>query len=116
MRGILLSLKPYRWIRRDSISCGTDRQADEDPLHCAPQFRELKFDGVSLNAQPLFLAGFSGLFKSTDFGETWTDLKTLPVTRIMDLAVSAAVANDFCVSIRVAAEHTPRALILWYSI
>ena len=41
------------------------------------------------------MGGFDGLFKSTDGGRRWSQLETLTVGRIVDLAISPDLGNDY---------------------
>ena len=64
-----------------------DEQGDRRGL---PQFTVLRVaqDGS------LFLAGYDGLFHSTDDGTTWTEIETLPQTLLIDFDISPDFVND----------------------
>lgn len=75
-----------RWTKQAlGISC--DGQADE-PGYNVPHFRHLKISKRFQEDGTLFLAGFDGLFKSTDGGRVWTQLETLPVSLIRGIGLS----------------------------
>ncbi len=57
-------------------------------------FRELKVSDHFSNDGTVFLATFEGMFRSTDYGNTWIELETRPPTLIMDVALSPAFAQD----------------------
>lgn len=64
----------------------TDKQADV-PKHLSPYFSRVEITGQ--DRQTLFLAAFTGLFKSTNGGHSWQELETRPVRIIKGLALSA---------------------------
>jgi len=74
-------------IQGRGISC--DPQADQD-TSWVPHYRDLEFGDVSQT--DWFLAGFNGLFRSEDSGESWVQLETLPVSLIRGFGISPA--ND----------------------
>ncbi|MGD2148147.1 MAG: YCF48-related protein, partial [Anaerolineae bacterium] len=65
----------------------TDRQAD-DSLFRSPQFRYLRASSAVGEDGTLFLAGFDGLFRSTDRGLTWVEVQTTSAEMVFALGVS----------------------------
>ena len=65
----------------------TDNQADS-PEYRSPYFTEISVPRYFDKDKTLFLAGFDGLFKSIDAGETWTELETLSVGLIKGMATA----------------------------
>lgn len=65
----------------------TDEQADTEQYK-SPHFRDLRISKTFGQDKTIFLAGFDGLFKSTDGGRVWTQMETLAVRLITGLAVS----------------------------
>jgi len=78
------------------VTC--DVQANTEAYR-SPHFRQLKVSNAFAEDGTVFLAGFDGLFKSTDGGRTWMQLETLPVRLIKGLGVSPADEYDFSVMI-----------------
>ena len=74
----------------------TDKQADED-LYRSPNFRDIRVSGNFADDRTLFVGGFDGLFKSTDGGENFIQLETLPVGMIRRLAVSENSNNTLSI-------------------
>jgi photosystem II stability/assembly factor-like uncharacterized protein len=83
------------WIKYDA-GLSTDEQADTEKYR-SPHFRQVKI--VTNGNQTMFLAGFDGLFKSTDDGRNWREMETLPVSQIKGLAVSPANNDTYSVAI-----------------
>jgi photosystem II stability/assembly factor-like uncharacterized protein len=74
----------------------TNEQAD---LLDAPQFTEIQVASGAAAGQPrLFLAGFDGLFRSTD-GRSWEEVETQLSSNIASLALSPAYADDQTVAV-----------------
>jgi len=74
----------------------TDKQANTVKYH-SPQFRQI---AIANDAhQTMFLAGFSGLFKSAYGDQHWKELETLPVSLIKGLDVSSSENDDYSVAI-----------------
>jgi len=67
-------------------------QADETQFH-SPHFSELAISPAFNQDKTLFLAGFNGLFKSTDGGNIWHELETLSPQLITSLAISPNYQN-----------------------
>ena len=74
----------------------TDEQANTVKYH-SPQFRKIAVADDEANT--LFLAGFTGLFKSANHGKSWKELETLPVSLIKGLDVSPSDGDDYSVAI-----------------
>jgi len=79
-------------VRNAGLSC--DKQADE-PGFQVPQFRDLDAEAD----QDWFLAGFNGLFRSENFGESWTMLDTMPVSLIRGFDVSVSSTGDHAIAV-----------------
>ncbi len=83
------------WELRDKgLSCND--QADIDAFG-VPHFRELAIGGGQAN--DLFVAGFDGLFRSSDSGSHWVQVEALPVSLVRGLAVSSANGENHAVGI-----------------
>jgi len=67
----------------------TDRQSHSIKYH-SPSFRGAVFSGGYPRDKTLFLAGFDGLFVSTDAGHSWQQAEVLPVRLIKALATGDA--------------------------
>jgi photosystem II stability/assembly factor-like uncharacterized protein len=65
-----------------------DKQANST-MYKSPHFRDLQLSNTFAIDKTIYLAGFDGLFKSTDGGRKWHQLETLPVKLIKGLAVSS---------------------------
>src|SRR5207253_2425366 len=76
--------------RRDGLT--TNVQADL--LHRS-QFSNIRV-AASRGGQKatLFLAGFDGLFRSPDGGQSWHEVQTQPASIVMGIAVSPTYAKD----------------------
>jgi len=72
------------WIKYDA-GLTIDKQADTSKYR-SPYFRQVQF--ATGDNQLMFLAAFTGLYRSTDNGRSWRELETLPVSLIKGLAVS----------------------------
>jgi photosystem II stability/assembly factor-like uncharacterized protein len=59
-----------------------------------PDFSRLAVSPGFADDRTVFLAGFDGLFRSTNGGRTWRQTRTLPMTNIVGLAVSPDYPND----------------------
>ncbi len=75
-----------------------DPQADQAKFR-QPHFSKLGISSAFSQDKTLFLAGFNGLFKSTDAGCTWKKLETLSSRIITTVAVSPDYENDSTVAI-----------------
>lgn len=78
------------------VSC--DSQADSDEFNTA-HFKQVKVSNDYEHDGTVFLAGFDGLFKSTDQGLAWSQLETLSVGLIKGLGISPAYDGDFSLTI-----------------
>lgn len=80
-----------RWTRT-SENLTTDTMADDLGR---PHFTAVEASVAAGNETPtLFVAGFDGLFRSTDGAESWEELTTQDSTNIGALAVSPAYPDD----------------------
>jgi photosystem II stability/assembly factor-like uncharacterized protein len=68
-------------------------QANSDKYR-SPHFRSVRAAKSPSKDKFVFLAGFDGLFKSTNAGHNWFELETLPVGLIKGLAVSPGSGNN----------------------
>ena len=68
-------------------------QADEKGFQ-RPHFSDLAISPSFNSDRTLFLAGFNGLFKSTDGGSQWSELDALSSRIVLGLAISPNYAND----------------------
>ena len=64
-----------------------------------PYFSELQISPAFTQDRTLFLAGYNGLFKSTNGGQQWKELDTLSAKTIVALDVSPDYANDSTLAI-----------------
>jgi photosystem II stability/assembly factor-like uncharacterized protein len=74
----------------------TDKQADSVEYQ-SPHFRQIKITGN--DSQTMFLAAFTGLYKSTNGGHSWSEMETRPVNLIRGIAVSPASKDTFRIAI-----------------
>jgi len=72
-------------IKNRGLSC--ENQADSGAFK-VPHFRDLETGGTA--GSDWFLAGFDGLFRSADDGDSWIQVETFPVSLIRGFAVSPA--------------------------
>ncbi len=78
------------WTRsREGLT--VDPQAN---LFKEPHFSDLHFSSNYNNDKTIFLAGFDGLFQSTDGGRVWSQIDTLSSKIIVGLGLSPDYAND----------------------
>ncbi len=84
--------------KRSSNGLTKDDQADEPKFHF-PHFSYLSISKAFDRDQTLFLAGFNGLFKSTDGGKVWRELETLSTRAITSVAISPNYQNDSTIAI-----------------
>jgi photosystem II stability/assembly factor-like uncharacterized protein len=87
-----------RTWRRYNAGVTCDDQANSIEYK-SPHFTHLRVSNGFEEDGILFLAGFDGLFKSIDKGQTWTQLETLPIGLITGMDISPADENDFLVTI-----------------
>jgi hypothetical protein len=81
-------------IRNQGVSC--DNQADSYAAG-VPHFRDL--EAGEAHQTDWFLAGFDGLYRSDDKGESWVQFETLPVSLIRGLGVSSATGHKYAVAV-----------------
>lgn len=91
--GIFISTDKGKTWQKSSEGLTKTSQADE-PLFSAPHFDHLKGTQSFAQDKTLYLAGFNGLFKSTDGGQTWQELYTLSIRAVTALGVSPNYAKD----------------------
>ncbi len=65
----------------------------------SPNFIDLRISKSFKKDRTLFLGGFDGLFKTTDRGNLWTQMETLPLKLIAGLAVSPGTTNNAALAI-----------------
>lgn len=94
--GVFRSTDGGNTWKKTSKGLTTDAQADQFNV---PHFTELSFSKTLEKDQTVFLAGFDGLFKSTDGGYSWRQLDTLLPSLIMALEVSPGYQDDSTVMI-----------------
>jgi photosystem II stability/assembly factor-like uncharacterized protein len=70
-----------------------DEQADVAAF-TEPHFRMVRFSPHFTQDRTLYLAGFNGLFQSTNAGKQWQELETLSTRTITALAISPNYAKD----------------------
>jgi photosystem II stability/assembly factor-like uncharacterized protein len=75
-----------------------DNQADDNKFNL-PHFSYLELSQHFNKDNTLFLAGFNGLFKSTDGGHNWQELETLSTRVITSIAISPNYENDSTLAI-----------------
>jgi len=78
-------------IAEAGVTCD-DQPYGEAQYADAPQFRELAISNGFAEDGTVFLAGFDGLFRTSDQGERWVQVETLPVGTIKGLDVSGSTA------------------------
>ena len=64
-----------------------------------PYYSELQLSPAFASDRTVFLAGYNGLFKSSDGGQKWQELDTLSAKSIVGLGISPDYANDSTVAI-----------------
>lgn len=79
-----------QWVNSDT-GLSRDPQANEMEV---PHFEDLEISDDFQSDGIAFLGGFDGLFRSRDGGNTWTELETLSLGTIIDLAISPTLAED----------------------
>jgi photosystem II stability/assembly factor-like uncharacterized protein len=75
-----------------------DKQADL-PQFNLPHFSDLRVSNDFNNDQTIFLAGFKGLFKSTNGGKNWQEMESLSARMIVGLAISPNYKNDSTIAV-----------------
>lgn len=78
------------WILQDK-GLKKNSQADE---YNDPHFTEVVVPADYARHGEAFIAGFAGLFKTTDSAQTWSEMETRPARNIESLAVSPSFSRD----------------------
>jgi photosystem II stability/assembly factor-like uncharacterized protein len=78
------------WQRR-SQGLTTDQQADSLQV---PHFAALRASTAFDKDKTLYVAGFDGLFKTTDNGQAWQELQTFTISRFEGLGLSPVYNQD----------------------
>ncbi|MDJ0713502.1 MAG: YCF48-related protein [Prochloraceae cyanobacterium] len=86
------------WNKKSTKGLTQHPQAEED-RYKRPHFSELRISNTFSQDKTMFLAGFDGLFKSTDGGQVWKQLDTLSARLLTALAISPDYKNDSTVAI-----------------
>lgn len=83
------------------MSQGLTKNSQADlPDYRRPYFSNLKLPLDKNNqSQTFFLAGFNGLFKSTNNGEIWQEMDTLSASLIQGIVISSNYKNDQTVAL-----------------
>ena len=95
-KGIFESTDGGETWKRTSKGLTKDRQADDFKTY---HFSEVKASNKFSEDRTIFVAGFNGLFKSTNGGEVWEELDTLSPRTIVSLALSPDYSNDSTIAI-----------------
>lgn len=90
-KGIFRSTDKGLTWRKISSGLSKNKQADQSKL---PHFRRILISNSFANDKTLFLAGFDGLFKSEDSGNSWLQIETLSSAIIVGLALSPNFRKD----------------------
>ena len=81
-------------IRNHGVSC--DNQADSYATG-VPHYRDLEIGRAQQT--DWFLAGFDGLYRSEDDGESWVQFETLPISLIRGLGVSRDTGSGHALAV-----------------
>lgn len=81
------------WQLTSNKNLTKDIQADEN-IYLAPHFNEIAISDNFREDNTIFLAGFDGLFRSTNGGNSWQELDTLSPRIVTTLDISPNYAND----------------------
>lgn len=79
-------------------SSGLTRHRQSEKLG-RPSFSKLLGVPSYRDDQTLFIGGFDGLFRSTNFGKDWTQIDTLSTTLLLGLGISPNYHNDQTVAV-----------------
>lgn len=90
-KGVFRSTDKGNIWHRYSNGLSKSNQADEYRL---PHFRKVIISNGFVKDKTIFLAGFNGLFKSKDSGNSWLEKETLSSALIVGLALSPNYRND----------------------
>jgi photosystem II stability/assembly factor-like uncharacterized protein len=96
--GVFASHDGGQTWHQQSKGLTTDKQADY-PNFQRPHFSDLSIVSTFSKDQTMFLAGFDGLFKSTDGGLVWREVNTLTSNIIVGLGLSPNYQNDSTLAI-----------------
>ncbi len=94
--GVFASHDGGQTWQKQSKGLTTDKQADY-PNFQRPHFSDLSI--ASNKDKTMFLAGFDGLFKSTDGGQVWREMNTLTSNIIVGLGLSPNYQQDSTLAI-----------------
>lgn len=86
------------WQKKGQKGLTKDTQADEERYNKA-HFSDLRFSNTFSQDETIFLAGFNGLFKSINGGDSWNELVTLSPRIIITLAISPDYKNDSTIAV-----------------
>jgi photosystem II stability/assembly factor-like uncharacterized protein len=75
-----------------------DSQADSDEYR-SPHFRDIRITNSFKRDKTVFVAGFDGLFKTSNAGLDWAQLETLPLGLIKALSISPGNRNNSAIAI-----------------
>ena len=78
--------------RSASEGLTSDHQAEQLAFY-APHFQEIRFAPGSEDSPTILVAGFDGLFHSSDLGGSWAELQTVTPERILGLATTTAASG-----------------------
>ncbi|MEQ8468879.1 WD40/YVTN/BNR-like repeat-containing protein [Coleofasciculus sp. E1-EBD-02] len=98
-QGIFRSKNGGKTWEKYSQSLTKDVQADSPSFEDRDHFSYLRISPNFTEDKTVFLAGFNGLFKSTDGGRVWQELETLSPRTIIALDVSPDYQNDSTIAI-----------------
>ncbi|GFE69597.1 sialidase [Chroococcus sp. FPU101] len=97
--GVFQSDNNGKTWQKTSQGLTTNSQAD------LPDYRRPSFSNLMIpldkkhQGQTIFLAGFNGLFKSTNSGQDWREMDTLSASLIQGIALSSNYKNDQTVAL-----------------
>ena len=97
--GVFSSVDGGTTWERTSEGLTNDPQAGSPGYEDRPSYGTLSVSADSDGRRTMLLAGFAGLFRSTDTGREWQELETLSSTIVVGLAVSPSYASDSTVAV-----------------
>ncbi len=97
-QGVFRSNDGGKSWKKSSKGLTKDDQA-ELPNFNRPHFSDLSISQTYSQDRTIFLAGFDGLFKSTDGGRVWREVNTLSSNIIVGLGLSPDYQNDSTVAV-----------------
>jgi len=98
-QGVFRSKNGGKTWEKYSKSLTKDLQADSPSFEDRDHFSYLGISPNFTEDKTVFLAGFNGLFKSTDGGRVWQELETLSPRTIIALDVSPDYQHDSTIAI-----------------